>query len=102
LLVCPLRGVAFTPRTDHSLMNASSDTIVVDIRSSAQTITRFRALPGSGVTFDGTFWHLTVYMTSGKVLSLDSRQLRELRGGMTPSSGAWLVKGSAVRSISSR
>jgi hypothetical protein len=55
LVVCPLRSLAFIPRTDHSLMNASSGVVVVDTRSSAQTITRYRTLPGSGVTFNGVF-----------------------------------------------
>jgi hypothetical protein len=102
LFVCVCDAWAFTPHTDHSLMNASSAAIVIDIHSSAQDIRRFLAVPGGGITFDGIFLHLTVHTTSGRVLSFDSQQLRQLHGGTIPSSGGWLFEDSGLRLATSR
>jgi hypothetical protein len=101
-LACSFRSVAFTQHTDHSLMNASSGTVLIDIHSSAQNITRFRAVPGSGLTFNGVFLRLTVHMASGKVRVFDTHQLQEIHSGTIPSNGAWLVEDSGVSSVSVR
>jgi hypothetical protein len=94
---------AFTPGTDHNLMNASSGPIVLDIRSSCdQSITHFRLTPGHSVGFNGVFQHLRVRMVSGKMLTFSERQLIELHGDSVPTRGDWLVEDSGVRSVSSR
>jgi hypothetical protein len=94
---------SFTPGTNHSLMNASSGAIVLDISSSRdKPITHFRLVPGYSVGFDGTFLHLRVRIASGKILLLSQSQLTQLHGGTVPEHGAWLVEDSGVRSVSRR
>src|ERR1700759_3036536 len=88
---------AMSPGTNHSLMNASSGPIVLDISSSRdKPITHFRLAPGYSVGFDGTFLHLRVRMASGRTLSLSQSQLTQLHGDAVPAYGAWLVEDSGV------
>jgi hypothetical protein len=93
----------FTPGTDHSLMNASSGPIVLDIRSShGKPITHFRLVPGYSVGFDGVFTYLRVRFATGKTLTLPQQQLTQLHSGATPAEGAWVVENSGVRCVSHR
>jgi hypothetical protein len=94
---------AFTPGHDHSLMNASSGRIVLDIRSSGgKPISHYRLAPGYSVGFDGVFSYLRVQMPSGKSFIFSEQQLATLHGGTRPDSGAWLVDDSGVRCVSLR
>jgi hypothetical protein len=102
-VVISIATTAFTPGTDHSLMNASSGPILLDIHSSRdKPITHFRLAPGYSVGFNGVFSSLRVRMASGKTLTLSEQQLTQLHSGATPANGAWLVEDSGVRCVSHR
>jgi hypothetical protein len=94
---------AFTPGRDHSLMNASSGLIVLDIRSShGKPITHFRLVPGYSVGFDGVFSYLHIRFATGKTLTFSQQQLTKLHSAATPAEGAWVVEDSGVRCVSHR
>jgi hypothetical protein len=103
LVSISIAATAFTPGTDHSLMNASSGPILLDIHSSRdKPITHFRLAPGYSVGFNGVFSSLCVQMVSGKKLALSEQQLTQLHSGATPANGAWLIEDSGVRCVSHR
>jgi len=94
---------AFTPGTDHSLLNASSEPIVLDIRSShGKPLTHVRLVPGYSVGFDGVFSYLQVRFATGKTLSYSQHQLTQLHRSGTATDGAWVVEDSSVRFVSHR
>jgi hypothetical protein len=94
---------AFTPGTDHSLMNASSGPILLDIDSSRdKPITHLRLAPGYTIGFNGVFSYLRIRLATGKTLTFSEQQLSQLHSGATPANGAWLVEDSGVRCVSHR
>jgi hypothetical protein len=103
LLVGSHRIFAFTPGTDHNLMNATSGVVVLDIHSLRdKDITHYGLAPGYSVGFNGVFLRLRVRLHTGKIFSFTAEQLRQAHGGTMPSRGQWLVEDSGVRSVSSR
>jgi len=105
LILAALAGAAnaFTPGTDHSLMNASSGPIVLDVRSShGKPITQFRLVPGYSVDFDGVFSYFHVRFATGKTLTFSQQQLTQLHSGAMPANGAWVVEDSGIRCVSHR
>ena len=94
---------AFTPGTDHSLMNASAGPILLDIHSSrGKPITHFRLAPGYSVDFNGIFSYLRIRLATGKTLTFSEQQLSQLHSGTAPANGASLVDDSGVRCVSHR
>ena len=93
---------AFTPGTDHDLMNASSGPIVLDIRSSGdKPITDLRLVPGYSVGFNGIFSYLRVRTSSGKTRVFSEQQITQLRGRV-PEKGLWLIEDSGLRCVAQR
>ena len=103
LIVASAAATAFTPGTDHNVMNASSGPIVLDIHSSRdKPITHFQLAPGYSVGFNGVFSYLRVRTSGGKIITLSEQQLSQFHSGAVPANGAWLVQDSGVRCVSHR
>jgi hypothetical protein len=99
LLLCSHGALGYS-RSDHGILNATSGAIVLDIRSTGQDISKFSLSPGESFVFNGVFLRLKVRLHNGKILYVDSAELRKLHGGTTPSDGRWLIDATGLRYVS--
>jgi hypothetical protein len=98
--VAALHAAIAHSRSDHGILNATSNVIHLDVDSSIEHVSNFELAPGESFVFDGVFLHVQVHLRGGKLLSLGAAQLRTLHGGTIPKEGYWVVDSRGVHSAS--
>jgi len=103
-LLFAFSALAFTPGADHSLLNASSSTIGIDIRASSQNIDHFTLSPGQSLGIDGEIVSIRLRIGSKAVFRYDAALLQKIvaESGASPKRGGWLIEDAGLRFVPQR